>query len=75
MSKTSSGWGAAPTRKWVTARIVAVGSLATLWVTSGGWDQPESVLAIALVTEAAASYLMPNASADAPVPAGAAQPA
>lgn len=58
MSKSKSGW--VPNRKWAAARVTAVGALATMWVSTGTWDQPESALAVALAVEAVTSYLVPN---------------
>jgi hypothetical protein len=63
-----------PSKKWIASRVTALAGLATMWVTTGSWDQEESVAAIALVTAAIISYLIPNTDdgggAPAPAPAG-----
>ncbi len=51
----------APTRKWAVTQITAVAALLTMWATTGGWDQEETVGLIGLVAQAAIGYLTPNA--------------
>ena len=50
-----------PSRKWIVTQITAVGALLTMFVTTGSWDQEESVALIGLLTQALASYVLPNA--------------
>lgn len=50
-----------PSRKWMVAQITALGALATMYVTTGSWDQEESVALIGLLVQAASTYLIPNA--------------
>ena len=49
-----------PTRKWMAARIIALGALATMWATTGSFDQEETIAAIGIFVEAGVSYLTPN---------------
>lgn len=50
-----------PSRKWLVAQVTALGALATMFVTTGSWDQEESVALIGLLVTAASTYLVPNA--------------
>jgi hypothetical protein len=50
-----------PSRKWLVTQITAVGALLTMFATTGSWDVEESVALIGLVTQALASYVLPNA--------------
>jgi hypothetical protein len=58
-----------PTRKWWAARAIAIGALATMFVTTGGWDAEETVAVLGLVTEGIVSWLVPNESTPGGVPA------
>lgn len=49
-----------PTRKWGVSVITTSGALATMYVTTGSWDQEESLSLIGLVVMAMTSYLIPN---------------
>ena len=50
-----------PSRKWLVAQATAIGALLTMWVTTAGWDQEESVALIGLCVQAISTYLIPNA--------------
>jgi hypothetical protein len=50
-----------PSRKWFAARITAIAGLAIMWVTTGTWDQEETVMAITVVSAALIAWLTPNA--------------
>lgn len=57
-----------PSRKWFVAQVTALGALATMWATTGSWDQEETVAAIGLVVAAFSSWAVPNdTSGDRPV--------
>lgn len=49
-----------PSRKWLAARVIALTGLATMWATTGAWDQEETIAAITIVSGAATAYLLPN---------------
>jgi hypothetical protein len=49
-----------PSRKWFVAQVTALGALATMWATTGTWDQEETVAAIGLVVAAFSSWAVPN---------------
>ena len=49
-----------PSRKWFAARITAIAGLLTMWVTTGSWDQEETVAIITLISAGLISYLVPN---------------
>jgi hypothetical protein len=53
-----------PSRKWFVAQVT-LGALATMWATTGTWDQEETVAAIGLVVAAFSSWAVPN---EAPAP-------
>jgi hypothetical protein len=57
-----------PTRKWWAATVVALGAIATLWVTNGAFDRDVAIAAIAAVVQAATSYLVPNQDTPGGVP-------
>lgn len=57
-----------PTRKWWAALVTALGALATMVVTTGGWDQEETVAAIGIVVARAVAYLVPNQATPGGVP-------
>jgi hypothetical protein len=50
-----------PTRKWGVAQFVAFGALATMYVTTGSWDQEESIYLIGWIVQAGSTYLVANA--------------
>ena len=52
----------------VVARIVALGAIATLWVTTDSWNDEETVALIAFVVEALISYVTPNHATEGGVP-------
>jgi hypothetical protein len=56
MNKTSR----VPTRKWAVSTVGAIGTLLIMWVTTGTWDQEESVGAITLAVTAFSTYMIPN---------------
>lgn len=56
-----------PSRKWFATQVTAIAGLLTMWATTGGWNQEETVALIALVSQAAIGYLTPNAQDDPPV--------
>ena len=57
-----------PTRKWWAATVIALGAIATLWVTKGAFDRDVAIAAIAAVVQAATSYLVPNQDTPGGVP-------
>lgn len=59
---------AAPTRKWVAAQVVALAAIATMYVSTGGWNQEESVALIGWFVQAATTYLVPNEDTPGGVP-------
>lgn len=63
-----TGW--VPTRKWVVGQITALGALVTMVVTTGGWNQEETVALVGLLVAGATSYLVPNLDTPGGVPAG-----
>jgi hypothetical protein len=56
-----------PTRKWFAAQVVALAGVATSALDSG-WDSTETKLLIAVVVQAAVTYLLPNDSTPGGVP-------
>jgi hypothetical protein len=73
-----------PSRKWWAAQIAATTTLGTGLVSAGAWTKPLSLMAIGVVSQAAITYLVPNAeqaphaeprSAPEPAQRGAAAPA
>jgi hypothetical protein len=60
-----SAW---PTRKWFAAQVVAIGALLTMYVTTDGWDDEETVALIGLVVQAFTTYLVPNQDTPGGVP-------
>ena len=50
-----------PSRKWIVAQVTALGALLTMWTTTAGWDQEETVALIGLVVQAVSTFLIPNA--------------
>jgi hypothetical protein len=57
-----------PTRKWFAAQVVAIGALLTMYVTTDGWDDEETVALIGLVVQAFTTYLVPNQDTPGGVP-------
>jgi len=57
-----------PTRKWWAATVIALGAIATLWVTKGAFDRDVAIALIAAVVQAATSYLVPNQDTPGGVP-------
>ena len=57
-----------PTRKWFYTQVTALTGLALMYVTTGEWNQEETIGAIALVSQAALSYIMPNEDTPGGVP-------
>lgn len=49
-----------PTNKWWAATVIALGAIATLWVTKGTFDRDVAIAVIAAVVQAVTSYLVPN---------------
>ena len=49
-----------PTRKWFVTQVTALAALATMYVTTGGWDQEETIAAIGIASQAAIAWLVPN---------------
>ncbi len=58
----------APTRKWWATQVTALTALAVMYVTTGGWDQEETIAAIGIFSQAALSWLVPNDSTPGGVP-------
>lgn len=50
-----------PSKKWFAARVTAVTTLATMWATTGSWDQEETLAAIGIASAALIAWLLPNA--------------
>lgn len=50
-----------PSRKWIANQIAGIAALLTMWVTTGEWDTAETVALIGLLSQAAITYLVPNA--------------
>jgi len=57
-----------PTRKWWAATVVALGAIATMWVTKGAFDRDVAIAAIAAVVQAATTYIVPNQDTPGGVP-------
>jgi hypothetical protein len=49
-----------PTRKWWATQVTALTGLALMYVTTGGWDQEESIGLITIISQAALAWLVPN---------------
>lgn len=60
-----NGW--IPTRKWLAAQALALAGLATSAIESG-WDATEWKLLVAIVAQAAVSYVLPNVDTPGGVP-------
>jgi len=60
MSKRTKRPDLYPTRKWWATQIRAVTTLATAWVSTGGWSKPLTMASIGLVSQAVVVYLVPN---------------
>jgi hypothetical protein len=63
-----------PSRKWAVAQVTALAAIATMWATTGGWNQEETVALIGWVVQAVSTYLVPNDPAQAGVKGQAGQP-
>lgn len=50
----------APTRKWWTTQVTALTALALMYVTTGSWNQEETVALIGIASQAALAWLVPN---------------
>lgn len=50
-----------PSRKWGVLQITSAIGIATMWVTTGAWDQEESIALLTWIGAAASTYLIPNA--------------
>jgi hypothetical protein len=46
-------------RKWGARTIVALGGIATMYFTTGGWDTEESIALVTAIVGAATSFLVP----------------
>ena len=57
-----------PTRKWWAATVIALGAIATVWVTKGAFDRDMAIALIAAVVQAATTYLVPNQDTPGGVP-------
>jgi hypothetical protein len=49
-----------PTKKWWVTQITALSALAIMFVTTGSWDQEETISAIGIVSQAVLSYFKEN---------------
>ncbi len=49
-----------PSRKWFATQVTALTALALMYVTTGAWNQEETIAAIGIVSQAALSWLVPN---------------
>lgn len=58
--KRGSSW--IPTRKWIAARVTALGGLAILAVNTGSFGSSEWIATITLVSEGVVAWLIPNQS-------------
>lgn len=56
------------TRKWMARTVVAIGGLATMFLTTGTWDTEESLMAVTIVVGAITSLLVPNEAGNSGVP-------
>lgn len=50
----------APSRKWLARTIIALGTVATMYFTSGTWDAEESIALVGVIVGASTAYLLPN---------------
>lgn len=50
-----------PSRKWFAALLVGLGTIATLYFSTDGWDVEESIALVGLVIERGVAWLTPNA--------------
>ena len=51
-----------PTRKWLAARVTAIAGLVILAISTDQWNKEEWIALVTIVSEAIASYLVPNQS-------------
>lgn len=49
-----------PTDKWWVGRVTQLGGLLTMWATTSGWGQEETVAAIALAVSAVTTWITRN---------------
>lgn len=49
-----------PTRKWWVAQGTALAALATMYISTGGWDAEESIAALGIFVQALTTWLIPN---------------
>ena len=64
-SSRKSYW---PTRKWWAATVIAIGAIATLWVTKGEFDKDVMLATIGVIVQAITTYLVPNQDTPGGVP-------
>jgi hypothetical protein len=57
-----------PTRKWWAATVIALGAIATVWVTKGAFDRDVAIALIAALVQAVTTYLVPNQDTPGGVP-------
>jgi hypothetical protein len=50
----------APSRKWIVAQVVTLAAIATMWVESNEFNDPETIALIGWFVQAVSSYLIPN---------------
>ena len=63
-----------PTRKWWATQVTALTALALMWVTTGGWDQEETISLIGIVSQASLAWLIPNKEGQSGVAGDSGQP-
>lgn len=63
-----------PTRKWWATQVTACTALALMYVTTGGWDQEESIALIGLASQAALGWLVSNKEGASGLPSDSGQP-
>jgi hypothetical protein len=49
-----------PTRKWWVTQVTALAALAVMYLTTGGWDNEESVALVGIISQAVIGWLVPN---------------
>ncbi len=49
-----------PTRKWFATQVTTLTALVVMWVTTGAWDQEETISLIGIVSAACLAWLVPN---------------
>lgn len=53
-----------PSRKWMAARVTMIAATLVAWIQAGEWNTTIAVMVVGVMSEAAISYLVPNASSD-----------